>query len=256
MQPNPFPRAARRLHRYAVGLLFVAIQSATAGIVYQQPSVWTGNGTDVGNAWTSHIDTSVTGFRTNDNFSLSAPASINQASWLGIYVNSADLTDASPNTNDWVIRFQADNAGTPGSVLLSSTQTAAQVATQVLGNGLYNNNPVTIYEFTALFPASFSAAANTTYWFSPLSRATTFSPLFSWIEGAGGDAASFQSAFTACVGTGSGVREGDRAFALASVPEPSILVLIGVGLSLLVASLRRRSPTPAPAACPSQLRRT
>ena len=157
--------------------------------VLNQPSVWSGNGTNVGTSWTSHTDAALTGFRALDNFSLSSAASISQVSWRGIYLNN-DLTNASPSTTTWVIRFQADNAGVPGPVLAVSFLTAAEVNRQTLGTGFFNSNVVTVYEFTATLP-TFSADANTTYWFTPQSRMTNFAPFFSWIEGTGGDGASW-----------------------------------------------------------------
>jgi len=61
-----------------VGLTLAWLGSASAFVFYQQPPVWAGNGTDVGNSWTSHTDASVSGFRTNDNFSLGTAAAIDQ----------------------------------------------------------------------------------------------------------------------------------------------------------------------------------
>jgi hypothetical protein len=222
------------------GLAWAWFGQAGALVLYQQPPVWAGNGTDVGNLWTSHSDATVTGFRTNDNFSLTSAGTINEATWFGIYLNLADGSDATPDTVSWVIRFQADNAGAPGAVLLSSTQTAAQVTTQAVGSGLFNGNPVTVYEFTAFFATGLDVAANTTYWFSPLSRAPDFSPFFTWIQGTGGDDASFQTQFLSGVVTNTFVREGDRAFSLSSVPEPATVFLVCAGL-VAFASSRRRS---------------
>ena len=84
---------ATMLASTAAWLCFSYAQSAGAGIVYQQPTVWTGNGTSVGSSWTSHEDTTLTGFRTNDNFSLASAAVINQVSWWGIYIHP-DFTNA------------------------------------------------------------------------------------------------------------------------------------------------------------------
>lgn len=222
-----------------LGLALAWIGQVSASIVYSQSTLWAGAGTDVGITWASQSDSGVNGFRTHDNFSLDTAATINEATWFGIYVNAADLTDAAPNTTDWIIRFQADNAGIPGPVLVSTTQSAGQVSTQAVGTGLYNDNPVTVYEFTAFFPTGFDAAANTPYWFSPRRQAPNFSPVFGWIQGIGGDGLSFQTAFTAGIVTDSFVRDGDRAFSLSQVPEPATTLLLGAGLAAL-ALLRRR----------------
>jgi hypothetical protein len=227
---------------FAVALVAVALAPASnATIVYLQPTLWAGNGTDVGSSWTSHTDPSITGFRTNDDFSVGSAATIDEVTWWGIYIHT-DLTNASPNTTDWSIRFQADNAGVPGAILASETLPAAQVTRQLVGTGIVVGNTVDVYQFTAPFP-NFSAAAGITYWFSTLSRGPTFDPLFSWIEGTGGNGTSFQTQFANGVVTDTFIREGDRAFALSQLPEPSTLVLIGAGLAALVS--RRRLPVPS-----------
>ena len=218
-------------------LLFLTA-AANATTIYQQPSVWAGNDTTIGSTWTSQSDSSVSGFREYDNFTLSAAAVINQVSWLGIYVDATTFLDAPINTTDWVIRFTPDNGNQPVAPVTQETLPAAQVTRQALGGGLYNGNPVTVYQFTALFP-DFNAAAHTQYWFSPLSRAPDFSPAFSWIEGTGGDGISFQVGFTGGVNNSSFYRGGDRAFTLSSVPEPSSIFLLGVGFPL-VRLFRRR----------------
>jgi len=221
-----------------LGLCGLAAQPLLAGVVFQQPPVWSGNGTVVGSAWTSQSDAGLSGFRTFDNFSLGSPALINQATWLGIYIDSATLSDSAPNTLTWIIRFQADNSGIPGATLQSTNIASSQVNTTILGTGLFNGNTVTVYQFTADVPA-FSAAAGTTYWFSPLSLATTFDPLFAMIEGAGGDGASFQTSFNSGVATGAFVRGADRAFELSSVPEPAAMVLLGPALAFFAFVGRR-----------------
>lgn len=219
------------MNRTGVAVIVVigSLQALNGATVYQQPSAWSGNGTDVVSTWTSQTDPGFNGFRTEDNFTLAGSATITQASWRGLYVNSSDLTNAAPNTTDWLIRFQADSGGIPGAVLSSDTILAGLAGVQVLGSGLYNGNTVTVYEFTAnLTP--FNAMAGVTYWFSPLSRGPSFSPLFTWIQGAGGDGNSFQTAFTAGVVTNGFVRGGDRAFTLSGTPEPGPVLLTGVGL--------------------------
>ena len=226
-----------------LGSLLFLTAVANATTIYQQPSVWTGNGTTVGSAWTSQADSnpngsSRNGFREYDNFTLSSAAVINQVSWLGIYVDATTLLNAPINTTDWVIRFTPDNGNQPVAPVTQETLPATQVTRQALGSGLYGSNPVTVYQFTALFP-DFNAAAHTQYWFSPLSRATDFSPTFSWIEGIGGDGISFQVGFSGGSNTDSFYRGGDRAFTLSNVPEPSSIFLLGVGFPL-VRLFRRR----------------
>jgi hypothetical protein len=232
-----------------IGLTCAWLGEANAGLAFGQPTLWAGNGTSVGSTWASQSDGAGTnppnlnGNRTLDNFSLSSPAAINGATWFGVYLDldpaSGGLVDGTPNTASWVVRFQADNGGVPGMVLVSTTQPAAQVSTQVVGTGLLGNSVVTVYEFSIVFPMPLQAAANTAYWFSPLSLATDFLPFFAWIEGTGGDGQSFQTAFTNTVVTDTFIRDGDRAFSLASVPEPATLLLIGAAL-VAVRALRGR----------------
>ena len=227
---------------FAAALVSLALApSGNGSIVYLQPTLWTGTGTDVGNSLTSHSENPPnTGFRTLDDFSLGSAATIDEVIWWGIYIHT-DLTNASPNTTDWSIRFQADNAGVPGAILASETLPAAQVTRQLVGTGTFGQgNTVDVYQFTAPFP-NFSAAAGITYWFSALSRGPTFDPLFSWIEGTNGNGTSFQTHFVNGVNVSGTLLEGaDRAFALAQLPEPSTLLLIGAGLAALLS--RRRLP--------------
>jgi hypothetical protein len=235
-----------------IGLTWTWLSQASAGVVYEQPAVWAGDGSSVGSTWASQSDGASTnppnlnGDRTLDNFSLSSPATINEATWLGVYLDvdpaSGGLVDGTPNTGRWLVRFQADDGGIPGMILLTVPQ-PAQVTAHAIGTGTLGNSPVTVYEFSIVFPTPFHAAANTTYWFSPLSLADNFYPFFAWIEGTGGDGRSYQTVFTNTIVDPalSGPRDGDRAFSLANVPEPATLLLIGAALAAAFVRRRRGS---------------
>lgn len=53
-----------------LGLALAWIGQVSASIVYSQPTLWAGAGTDVGISWTSQSDSGVNGFRTYDKFLL------------------------------------------------------------------------------------------------------------------------------------------------------------------------------------------
>ena len=219
------------------GFLLVAVQAVNADVVYQQPSVWTA-GSNVGVAWTSQINSAGSGFRTYDNFQLGSAATVVHASWRGTYLNG-DLTGGAPNTSTWSIGFYGDSAGAPGALLSNNTLTSAQVTSQSLGAGFFGANPVTVFQFDADL-TNFNASAGTQYWFSPESQATNFAPFFTWIQGTGGDNASFQEHLSSGSVDVTYVRSTDRAFTLYSTPEPSaVSLLVGVVLATIPA-LRRR----------------
>ncbi len=232
------------MKRLALGtfvIAFLALSSipASASPIYSQPAVWTGAGTDVGASWTSQTG-SGSGFVTFDNFSFATATTINQATWFGMFLN-LDLTNGAPNTSRWDILIN-DSTGPGGSAgnLIGGTLNA-QVQRTAVGNGLFAGNVVTIYQFVGDF-AAFNAAAGATYWFAPVSvgMGGNFAPFFSWIQGTGGDASSFQVQLTNLVPTNTFVRQGDRAFSLSAVPEPSTLALLALGLGGLTAGRRRR----------------
>ncbi|HEY3741670.1 MAG TPA: hypothetical protein VGL53_17585, partial [Bryobacteraceae bacterium] len=66
-------------------LLPGAIETLNADVLYQQPSVWNGDGSQTGSGWTDELDSTSTGYQTFDNFVLGQSATINQVSWIGLY---------------------------------------------------------------------------------------------------------------------------------------------------------------------------
>jgi len=195
---------------------------------FSQPAVWSGNGTDVGSSWTSQTSAG-SGYVAFDDFSFATDTLINQMTWEGIFLN-LDLTNGVPNTSRWDILINSSNGGVPGALLAANT--GASVTMTTLGSGIFDGNPVTVYQFTAQF-APFDALANTTYWISPVSVGPTFAPFFSWIQGTGGDGFSAQVHLTDFIPDDDSLRDGDRAFAVSSVPEPTSITLLGLGLAWL-----------------------
>lgn len=218
--------------------VLVRTPNAEATTLYQQPAIWT-NGASVGSSWTSQLDSTNGGFVAFDDFSLSTTGIINQVSWLGIYLGLPALDDASPNTDVWRLAFYANSANAPGAVLSSTDLAAANITRQSVGTGFFGANQVTVYEFTANVN-SFTAVGNTKYFFTALSFATNFSPLFSWIQGSGGDNATFQTHYSNGAPDSDFARPGDRAFTLSNtdVPEPATWVMIGFMLAGLAVARR------------------
>jgi hypothetical protein len=222
------------------GLFVVCGRPASAAPLILQPSLWTTNGTSVGNEFASQTLTA-TGLVTFDNFTLPTTTVINQATWLGVYLNP-DLTNGVPNTSRWDVLFDSTTGGLP-SGLIAITSNANVVAT-VLGSGLLGANQVTVYQFTAVLN-DFTAAAGVTYAFSPVSVGETGKPsptfpFFGWIQGTGGDNQSSQVQLTSGNPVNIAFVDKDRAFSLSTVPEPSTMTLLAVGFGALGMRRRRR----------------
>jgi hypothetical protein len=212
-------------------------------LLYQQPSIWSGNGSTISTGYTDEESSAGTGFQTFDDFTLSAGGIVNQVSWVGLYINGTMFLNEPPNTTSWDIDFYADNSGVPGSLLASTNLSTAQVTSQILGTGQFGGATFTIYDFIANIPG-FSASADTTYWFSPFSHNPDETAKFIWIDGSGGDDAEYQNRLTDGSVSGSFDLTGDRAFSLSNVPEPMTALPVGAGIVLLFGLARRRRPSP------------
>ena len=229
-----------RVIRILVFCVVAASAPAFASPVLLQPPVWSGNGTNVGISWTSQTSNG-SGYVAFDSFSFAQNTTINAVTWWGIYLNLADLTNGAPNTTRWDTLFFDDVAGHPNA-LVGGQIVNTTVQRTTVGTGLFANNPVTVYRFDATFP-DFTALAGTTYWFAPVSVSNIgFDPLFSWIQGSGGDGSSFQAQLSNFATVATFVHGEDRAFALSTVPEPSTVGLLALGLGGL-AYRRRRAAT-------------
>jgi hypothetical protein len=214
-----------------------ALSALHADILYQQPSVWSTTG-GTGTGYTDEESAAGTGFRVFDDFTLASAGTINQVSWVGLYINGTVFLNEPPNTTSWNIDLYANNAGVPGTVLSDTSLTAAEVTSQVLGSGTFGGATFTMYQFTADIP-DFNAAAGTTYWFSPFSENPDESTKFIWVDGTGGTNTAYDTRLTNGGVTATFTDLSDRAFSLSSVPEPSSIALMAAGL-VLAAFMRKR----------------
>jgi hypothetical protein len=206
-------------------LTLIAIDNASAAVLYNQPSDGTACGTG---CYTSSPNL----YQVYDNFTLSSTGSVTSVTWYGTYYgyNQGDTNPASGITTNWDIGFFSNNAGVPGASLYSAVIPVANVTSANVALSTDNGSSVELIEFTATLPSSFVATAGTEYWFSPYSDQPGFDPLFAWSGANAPGDGSYQS--------GVGPRTDDRAFSLdgtvGSVPEPStwammILGFVGIG---------------------------
>ncbi len=219
----------------ALPLLLVAADAAVAGTVYySQPGTQACNPS----CWTSHYGAG-SGFRAYDDFTLTTTATITSLSWQGIYIpQTAAATAPAPDTTTWQIGFFADNGNFPGTSVFSVSIPAVNVATTLIGSGTFGGSPVNLYSFSATLGPAFTAAANTKYWFSPLSLAPSFDPFFSWSP-----STAVYDGLTAQTDTNGNQydRSDDRAFSLANaVPEPTSWALLIAGFAATGVAARRR----------------
>lgn len=228
-----------------LGTTLIALMALplSASVIYQQDSPYAPPNGATGVAWTSTTSGADGGYQAFDNFTLSTTANVKTIQWIGFYRD--DITDANnpvlPATVTWDLSFWTNNAGAPGTSLYDVQEPAASVTTSQLGTTLRGVDTVYVYEFTATLPTDFSAAANTTYWFSPLSLQTSSDPIFVWLNGTGGDGASYQNQLNPDGTVAAGFsRTQDRAFALLNAPEPATAYLLAPVLLGMFGWKRRR----------------
>jgi hypothetical protein len=183
---------------------------------------------DVGSVW-----------RTFDQFTLAGPHVLSAVQWRGAYVDVTGGTSTLPDSTAFTFRFYADNGGVPAAAPLYQQSVAfGAISTTFLGNLTIGGFQARAYDFAAALPVGFSASAGTPYWLSIASVEPLALPgYFAWLGGTGGNGTTYQLANLATPFT----RSGDRAFALAAVPEPVSLSLLSTGLAAAMFARRRRA---------------
>lgn len=213
-----------------LGVLGLALVSpARAGMLYGQGFLPTGD------PFGSQNDPVNGNFGTQyDNFRLNADATIEAVTWVGgYYVGTPQM--GAPTA--FQIRFYADNAGAPGSLISSSTIQGTANQTY-FAEHLIEKYPLFSYSAAVTFRAS----ADTTYWMAIVADLAYPPQIWGWSVGTGGDQVAYQDWY------GTWYRDPhDMTFELygvSAVPEPSGLALavaaIGCG-GPLVAWRRRRA---------------
>lgn len=232
---------------------FVLIAAFSLGLhaesVISHPVYWTTNNS-VGFAAPSGVDGSQNGNRAYDNFSVTTSSTFNRATWYGVYINQ-NGTNGSVNTDNWSITIYRDNSGAPNfspPAIADYALTAAQVTVTNLCTpsttcGSLLGQQLVVYKFVALLPSAFTVGAGNTAWFSPMSLSNSSQyPNFRWIRGTGGDGQYYATTVTGGIPDTPGTlsSNGDLAFTLDLVPEPSTYVLFASGLAMLGFIRRRR----------------
>ena len=226
--------------RWLVSICALAATAAHAAPVFEQASA-----ANTTSAWTSHVTPSG-GYQTFEDFKLGSTAHIDSVSWRGTYfdIGNGALDGGAPNTNSWRVEFWKGDASGPTTQLFSQTYAASAASRSPAGSGNFATKPFDLYDFTLDLGADFEALAGETYWFSVVSEAGNFNPLFSWTNSdEPGNALQHQLDGNGNV-QATLVRGGNRAFALHAsntVPEPASLSLVAGALLLGCAwSVRRR----------------
>ena len=190
-----------------------------------------------------------TGFRPFDNFTPAFDASVETVTWLGFFLDQTAPTPAPaplPDVESWDIAFYADNVDAPGSQLSFESFAAADVTSAFVGTGTFiagGTFNVNYYQYSATLTSPFMVTGGTEYWFSVLSRSSSYYPTFTLLGATGGDSASYQQLLGAGMSIDSAYAvAADRAVRLEGtpVPEPSTMMLLATGIGLSFSRRFRR----------------
>ena len=191
-------------------------------------------------------DISQSGYRSFDNFTVSASGYVETVSWRGFYLGNVQPAPApTPDVNDWEIAFYADNAGVPGTQLFFESFAAADVAETLQGTTVFNAGGafnINLYRYSVSLTNPFAFNGSTQYWISIMSRSDVSNPEFALLGATGGDDASYQQFLGPGMSvTGAIARAADRAIVLeGTVPEPGSILLGATGLMFLIGARARR----------------
>jgi PEP-CTERM motif len=200
-----------RRFAFAVALLLASVWPTFAAVIYEQaPGAGSNNETI-----SSTLDNlgGLPGLTVADDWTLAADAVITDVDWWG---------EPNAGSEDFRFVFYAATgiSQLPGTVLLSTGGTVSSTAVTT-GSGF---DPV--FSYSADLTTPFLATAGTRYWLSVFNQASDASWL--WLSAnAPGNLARLGvnpvPPFNSTV--------DDRAFQLATVPEPTALVTLGLGLA-------------------------
>ena len=130
------------------------------------------------------------GWRIHENFSFPAAESIREIHWRGLYLMENDRSSnpvEGTNTEQWELRIWSDNNGEPGTALYTEVLDFAEVPSAVDGMNEWRGLEIPRYAFEWELAEPFVTQPGTIYWFSILSLAEEFEPMFVVSEGFGGD---------------------------------------------------------------------
>ncbi len=178
--------------------------------------------------WASCADASGDPINTGyDNFSPTTASYVTAVQWRGNYVAYPSVPNdnpVGPDTTAFTISFLADDNGSPGDVLATSTVNNSDCNPQSLGTlgdfvyvGGGSTYTITYYSYRAVLPTPFAVAAGQKYWISIVGILNSNTVAWSWYSSGGStDGSSLQDLHD---GNAPVSRQYNRNFTLEGVPS-------------------------------------